>query len=132
VLISRAVNPVKTTLPKNYSNCSKRLYCCYNEASGQYILRERKEKWYSAEQRPYCANCGKLKGSKEKDCYYPERPCSNCGSTKTKVKDYNHNEMSWEKWVAIENEAAIFQWVSGKTWDSAFRMEWNCSCGLYG
>jgi hypothetical protein len=100
-------DPVKAMLIENYTNCSKRLFCCYDEASGQYILQHRKEKRYSAEQRPYCVNCKKLKGSKTNDCYYPERPCSNCGSTKTKVRDYNGNEMSWEKWVAIENEAVL-------------------------
>jgi hypothetical protein len=98
---------MKSILAKNCTNYSKRLYCCYDEASGEYILLERKEKWYTVEERPYCVDCGKLKGSKQNDCYYPERPCSNCGSKKTKVKDYNGNEMSWEKFVAIENEAVL-------------------------
>jgi hypothetical protein len=70
-------------------------------------LAERKEKWYSAEQRPYCANCGKLKGSEKKDCYYPTRPCSNCGSFKTTLIDYKGYKISWDKWVALENEAAL-------------------------
>jgi hypothetical protein len=94
-------------LPKNYSSLSKRLFCCYDEASGQWYLEQRKEKWYSAEQRPYCANCGKLKGSKTNDCYYPERPCSNCGSFETTLIDYNGNEISWDEWVALQNEAAV-------------------------
>jgi|SRR5215813_8864719 len=94
-------------LPKNYNNSSKRLFCCYDQASGQWCLKPREEKWYSAEKRPYCTSCGKLKGSEIKDCYYPERPCSNCGSLKTILIDYNGNEIRWTKWVALQNEAAI-------------------------
>src|SRR4030095_10162771 len=94
-------------LRRNYSSRSQRFFCCYDIASGQWYLEQRKEKWYSIEQRPYCANCGKLKGSKTEDYYYPERPCLDCGSSKTKLRDYNDNEIGWDKWVALENEAAI-------------------------
>jgi ribosomal protein L37E len=56
--------------------------------------------------RPYCADCGKLKGSKAKNRYFPERPCSNCGSPRTKLRDFDGNEIGWDKWVVMANEWA--------------------------
>jgi hypothetical protein len=105
VVSINSCHQVKSMLAENNSNRSKRLFCCYDEASGQYILLPRKEKWYSVEQLPYCANCGKLKGSKVNDCYYPERPCLNCGSLKTTLIDYNGYKIDWDKWVVLQNEA---------------------------
>jgi len=50
------------------------------------------------DKRVYCANCGKLKGSKIKNSYYPERPCNRCGSIKTLLKDFDGNVIRFEKW----------------------------------
>lgn len=59
---------------------------------------------WSLTYRVYCADCKKVKGSKQTNVYYPERPCSNCGSTKTILRDVDDNKIAWEKWVGIQNE----------------------------
>jgi cytochrome c553 len=46
--------------------------------------------------RPYCADCHKVKGSKAKNRYFPKLSCSNCGSTKTRLRDFDENEISWD------------------------------------
>src|SRR5262245_28020654 len=56
------------------------------------------------DKRPYCANCGKVKGSLAKSRYYPTRPCSCCGSSHTILRDFDGNEISWDKWVDLQDE----------------------------
>jgi hypothetical protein len=78
------------------------------------LLREGSiDEFHAQHMRPYCANCDKLKGSKAKNRYYPTRPCSNCGSIETRLRDFAGNEIRWEKWVVRANEAAeIEAWNS--------------------
>ena len=63
-------------------------------------------KFYFLDMRAYCADCGKLKGSKAKNLYFPKLPCSHCGSTKTRLRDFDGKEISWDKWVVLANEWA--------------------------
>jgi hypothetical protein len=69
-------------------------------------------KWYFLDKRPHCANCNKIKGSKAKNRYFPERPCTYCGSTKTKLRDFDGNEISWDKWAILQEEAALAEMAS--------------------
>lgn len=52
---------------------------------------------YFLAKRAYCAECGKLKGSKKKNRYYPTRPCLGCGSYRTVLKDTDGNVIRWDK-----------------------------------
>ena len=52
--------------------------------------------------RPYCAKCGKRKGSKRR--FYPERACSHCGSKKTVLRNQFGATIDWDKWTAIQND----------------------------
>jgi hypothetical protein len=71
------------------------------------LTRVRAEgEFYSLHMRPYCADCGKLKGSKAKNLYFPKLPCSHCGSTKTRLRDFDGKEINWDKWVVLANEWA--------------------------
>jgi hypothetical protein len=59
------------------------------------------------DRRAYCAKCNRVKGSTKTNRYFPGRACLSCGSTKTILRDFNGNEIGWEKWVALQNEAAL-------------------------
>jgi len=72
------------------------------------LTREPAEgEWRFLHMRPYCADCNKLKGLKAKNRYFPTKPCVRCGSTKTLLIDFDGNEISWDKWVVLQNEAAL-------------------------
>ena len=66
---------------------------------------EKKDAWPLLDNRPYCANCGKLKGSETKSRYFPDRPCMACGSTMTKLRDFDGNEIDWQKWRDLQAES---------------------------
>jgi hypothetical protein len=68
--------------------------------------------WRFLDMRPYCADCDKLKGSKAKNRYFPTLACSACGSTKTRLRDFDGNEISWDKWVTLQNEAVLEEMAS--------------------
>jgi hypothetical protein len=68
--------------------------------------------WRFLDKRPYCADCGKLKGSKAKNRYFPKRPCSSCGSIKTKLRDFDGKEISWDKWGRLVEEDALAEMAS--------------------
>jgi hypothetical protein len=57
-------------------------------------------------QRAYCADCGTLKGSKTRRCYYPDQACPNpnCGSKRAIIRNKRGQEIRWEKYVALQNE----------------------------
>jgi hypothetical protein len=62
--------------------------------------------------RAYCADCNKLKGSKAKNRYFPTLACSACGSTKTRLRDFDGKEIGWDKWVVLQNEAMLAEMAS--------------------
>ena len=51
--------------------------------------------------RPYCANCGRLKGSRQ-GRFYPDKACKHCGSTKTVLRNKANKVISWSKWLKIK------------------------------
>ena len=65
--------------------------------------RTEERKMLPSDAQPYCANCGKLKGSKKTNISFPERPCLGCGSTETRVRYRNGYEISRERWLELEN-----------------------------
>jgi hypothetical protein len=72
------------------------------------LTREPAEgEWRFLDMRPYCGDCDKLKGSKAKNRYFPELPCSACGSTKTRLRDFDGNEICWDKWAVLQNKAVL-------------------------
>ena len=96
-----------------------------DQAKFNTVLRERKagvERDIGREQpldehrftdrRVYCANCNTVKGSTKTSRYFPERSCASCGSTKTILRDFKGNEIYWEKWVILQNEAALNEMAS--------------------
>lgn len=61
------------------------------------------------DRRAYCAKCNRVKGSAKTNRYFPERACLSCGSTKTILRDFDGNEIGSEKWVTLQNEAALIK-----------------------
>jgi hypothetical protein len=70
------------------------------------------DKFYFLDMRAYCAACNKLKGSKAKNRYFPTLACSACGSTETRLRDFDGKEISWDKWV-LQNEAVLAEIARG-------------------
>jgi hypothetical protein len=107
------------------SNAHSRFYSRKFEAEAKARQREQRTgrdfdltrepavgKFYFLDMRAYCADCNKLKGSKAKNRYFPTLACSACGSTETRLRDFDGKEISWDKWV-LQNEAVLAEIARG-------------------